>query len=252
MRDEVKVLIADDDPRAMTYASEFKRAGMYSVVKGGGGSALVTYITQEHPQIILLFADLESLWVVRSIRKINGYYPLIIVISDGISSQACEEFYSAGADCCMEDPQPNKLVLSVMSMMLTDGIYERAWSNEVLNTENIATEFIRRAGIPANIKGYRYLRAAIIYAVEDDTMLNRITTRLYPAIAKMFNTTPSCVERAIRNAITIAWERTDPYELSRLFENVYPVNSYRPTNSAFIAFAADKIRLAQKNKKSPW
>ena len=252
MRDTVKVLISDDNSRAMTYASEFKRAGMYSVVKGGGGSALITYVTQEHPNIILLFADLDSLWAVRSIRKMDRYAPLIIVISDGISPQACEEFSSAGADRCMENPQPDELVMSVLSMMLTDGMYERAWSNDAIKTENIATEFIRRAGIPANIKGYRYLRAAIIYAVEDDAMLNRITTRLYPAVAKMFNTTPSCVERAIRNAITIAWERTDPYELIRLFDNVYPVNSYRPTNSAFIAFAADKIRLAQKNKKCPW
>ena len=99
------------------------------------------------------------------------------------------------------------------------------------------------AGVPAHIKGYQYLREAIIMSVEDTEMLNSITKILYPSIAKKFQTTPSRVERAIRHAIEVAWSRGKMETLDALFGYTINIGKGKPTNSEFIALIADKIRL---------
>ena len=112
--------------------------------------------------------------------------------------------------------------------------------------EKDVTEMIHELGVPAHIKGYQYLREAIMMSVEDMDMLNSITKILYPSIAKKFDTTPSRVERAIRHAIEVAWSRGHIETIDELFG--YTVNNKKgkPTNSEFIALIADKLRLAYK------
>lgn len=102
---------------------------------------------------------------------------------------------------------------------------------------------IHEIGVPAHIKGYQYLREAIIMSVEDTEMLNSITKILYPSIAKKFQTTPSRVERAIRHAIEVAWSRGKMETLDALFGYTINIGKGKPTNSEFIALIADKIRL---------
>lgn len=112
--------------------------------------------------------------------------------------------------------------------------------------EKDVTEMIHEIGVPAHIKGYHYLREAIIMCVEDVEMLNSITKVLYPTIAENFQTTPSRVERAIRHAIEVAWSRGRMETLDGLFGYTINTGKGKPTNSEFIALIADKIRLRYK------
>lgn len=109
--------------------------------------------------------------------------------------------------------------------------------------EREVTEMIHEIGVPAHIKGYQYLREAIMVSVEDAEMLNSITKLLYPSIAKKFQTTPSRVERAIRHAIEVAWSRGRMETLDALFGYTVNHGKGKPTNSEFIALIADRIRL---------
>ena len=109
--------------------------------------------------------------------------------------------------------------------------------------EKDVTDMIHEIGVPAHIKGYQYLRAAIMMSVEDVEMLGSITKVLYPTIAKKYQTTPSRVERAIRHAIEVAWSRGRMETLDALFGYTINTGKGKPTNSEFIALIADKIRL---------
>ena len=109
--------------------------------------------------------------------------------------------------------------------------------------EQDVTDMIHEIGVPAHIKGYQYLREAIMMAVEDIDMLNSITKVLYPTIAKKYQTTPSRVERAIRHAIEVAWSRGRMETLDALFSYTINTGKGKPTNSEFIALIADRIRL---------
>ena len=113
--------------------------------------------------------------------------------------------------------------------------------------EKDVTDMIHEIGVPAHIKGYQYLREAIMMSVEDIEMLGSITKILYPTIAKKFQTTPSRVERAIRHAIEVAWSRGKMEILDSLFGYTVNTGKGKPTNSEFIALIADKIRLQYKN-----
>lgn len=113
--------------------------------------------------------------------------------------------------------------------------------------EKDVTDMIHEIGVPAHIKGYQYLREAIMMSVQDIEMLNSITKILYPTIAKKYQTTPSRVERAIRHAIEVAWSRGRMETLDALFGYTINTGKGKPTNSEFIALIADKIRLQYKS-----
>lgn len=117
---------------------------------------------------------------------------------------------------------------------------------EAPDLEVMITEIIHQIGVPAHIKGYHYLRNAIMMSVEDPEMINAVTKRLYPSIAKRFKTTSSRVERAIRHAIEVAWDRGDVDTLNSYFG--YTIHSLRgkPTNSEFVAMISDRVRLTLK------
>jgi two-component system response regulator (stage 0 sporulation protein A) len=116
------------------------------------------------------------------------------------------------------------------------------------NLETEVTSIIHEIGVPAHIKGYQYLRDAIILSVNDMEMLNSITKILYPTIARKHQTTPSRVERAIRHAIEVAWSRGKMDTIDALFGYTVSTGKGKPTNSEFIALIADKIRLEYKNR----
>ena len=118
----------------------------------------------------------------------------------------------------------------------------------VRDLEKDVTDMIHELGVPAHIKGYQYLREAIMMSVEDVEMLGSITKILYPTIAKRFQTTPSRVERAIRHAIEVAWSRGKMETLDALFGYTINTGKGKPTNSEFIALIADKIRLLYRNR----
>lgn len=116
--------------------------------------------------------------------------------------------------------------------------------------ESKITKIIQEIGVPAHIKGYLYLREAITMVVNDMDFLGAITKELYPTIATKFNTTPSRVERAIRHAIEVAWNRGKVETIDRIFGYTINNNKGKPTNSEFIALIADMLRLEQEKYKS--
>lgn len=117
----------------------------------------------------------------------------------------------------------------------------------VHDLEQDVTNMIHEIGVPAHIKGYQYLREAIMMSVEDSGMISSITKILYPTIAKRFQTTPSRVERAIRHAIEVAWNRGRMETLDSLFGYTIDTGKGKPTNSEFIALIADRIRLSYRD-----
>ena len=114
------------------------------------------------------------------------------------------------------------------------------------NLKNMVTDIIHEIGVPAHIKGYQYLREAILIAVEDMDVINAVTKVLYPEVARRFSTTPSRVERAIRHAIEVAWDRGDVDTLNSFFGYTVQTDKGKPTNSEFIAMIADNLRLSNK------
>lgn len=114
------------------------------------------------------------------------------------------------------------------------------------NLEALVTNLIHEVGVPAHIKGYQYLREAIMMVIKDIDVINQITKSLYPQIASKFNTTPSRVERAIRHAIEVAWGRGDQKTVEKIFGYTISASKGKPTNSEFIAMIADKLRLELK------
>ena len=142
-------------------------------------------------------------------------------------------------------PAGSKLTGSDSSLM-GKGADNSSAVNSLENTHDLekdVTDMIHEIGVPAHIKGYQYLREAIMMSVEDNEMLNSITKILYPSIAKKYQTTPSRVERAIRHAIEVAWSRGKMETLDSLFGYTINIGKGKPTNSEFIALIADKIRL---------
>lgn len=145
-----------------------------------------------------------------------------------------------------------QIMIHVPSKDQTEGMscaalgVENKEKKEEKNLEKDVTEMIHEIGVPAHIKGYHYLREAIMMCVEDVEMLNSITKVLYPTIADNFQTTPSRVERAIRHAIEVAWSRGRMETLDGLFGYTINTGKGKPTNSEFIALIADKIRLRYK------
>ena len=113
--------------------------------------------------------------------------------------------------------------------------------------ETVVTDIIHEIGVPAHIKGYQYLREAIILTINDLDMINAVTKVLYPEVAKRFNTTPSRVERAIRHAIEVAWDRGDVEVLQKFFGYTVSGIKGKPTNSEFIAMIADNLSLRRKH-----
>ena len=185
--------------------------------------------------------------------------PAFIVISAIGQENITEDAFGLGASYYIMKPFDNEVVLNKIKQvqrdktaklvhtkhsMVSEGVNE--YSSRNLETD--VTNIIHEIGVPAHIKGYQYLRDAIIMSVENREVINSITKVLYPTIAKMNQTTPSRVERAIRHAIEVAWSRGKMDTINELFGYTINTGKGKPTNSEFIALISDKMRLEYKTK----
>ena len=144
--------------------------------------------------------------------------------------------------------------------MLAQRIFRLVQGEQTTNSGNreeedlefVVTETIHQLGVPAHIKGYHYLRVAILLSIDNQELLESVTKMLYPAVAKHFDTTSSRVERAIRHAIEIAWDRGDLDTLNTFFGYTVNTAKGKPTNSEFIALITDKLRLQYRRNKRRW
>ncbi|MBQ1261076.1 MAG: sporulation transcription factor Spo0A [Clostridia bacterium] len=157
------------------------------------------------------------------------------------------EASEAGADICLLKPFGiASLTSHISALTRTVVVNTPKEDDKILDMEAQVTKIIHQIGVPAHIKGYQYLRSAILMTISDNDIINSVTKVLYPAVAKKYQTTTSRVERAIRHAIEVAWDRGDIDTLNSYFGYTIQNSRGKPTNSEFIAMIADNLRLKYK------
>ena len=246
MENRRTVLLADANEEFRTMVREaIEKTGEFAVVGNvGTGTEVLQLVNQLHPDLVLmdiLLPGLDGMSVLRQLRGQTGEnMPKIILLSAFCTDQIIGEAVTLGASYFMQKPCEINTLLDRMGSVFSKPVVPE---EHAVYLKNLVTDVIHEIGVPAHIKGYQYLREAIMMAVEDIDMLNSITKVLYPTIAKKYQTTPSRVERAIRHAIEVAWSRGRMETLDALFSYTVNTGKGKPTNSEFIALIADRIRL---------
>ena len=254
MENRIKVVLADGDRDFRTKMknslslSRFEIAGEVS-----DGYAAIECIRQVKPDLVisdLWMAKLDGIGVMRELSKMtNIKKPKIIVVTGLNDLEMLREATDLGALYCMMKPvEFGYFEAKILSVYYNYGkereLVEKNEKTEDLETQ--VTKVIHQIGVPAHIKGYQYLRTAIIMTVADSELINSVTKILYPSVAKKYSTTSSRVERAIRHAIEVAWDRGDLDVLNSIFGYTVQNTRGKPTNSEFIALIADNLRLQNK------
>ena len=259
------VAIADDNERMAEILDHILKQDSDFAVVGiaHNGEETCRMIKEKEPDIVLLdiiMPKLDGLSVMEKIGqdKTLQKKPEFVVISAIGQERITEDAFLLGASYYIMKPFDHEMLLNRIQNLKNRQRkkaeikkiepYETKAVYQTRNFETDVTDMIHEIGVPAHIKGYQYLRDAIMMAVEDMNMLNSITKILYPTIAKRHQTTPSRVERAIRHAIEVAWSRGKMDTIDRLFGYTVSVGKGKPTNSEFIALIADKIRLDYKKQ----
>lgn len=273
MREKITVLIADDNQEFSTTLATYlkNQEDMVVVGRAKDGNEALDMISSLMPDIILLdviMPHLDGIGVLEQMNMIKmNKKPICIMLSavgqDKITRRAVE----LGAEYYVVKPfdidllitrirelknykpsQSNNFIAREVGISKPQYIDISSMSNNKEdNLEALVTNVIHEVGVPAHIKGYQYLREAIIMVVNDIDVINQITKCLYPQIAQKFHTTPSRVERAIRHAIEVAWGRGQQDVVENIFGYTVSASKGKPTNSEFIAMISDKLRLELKS-----
>ena len=227
-----------------------ERAEGFTVVgTAGDGEEAVKLIGEKRPDLVVMdhvLPVLDGLSVLRQIKPNEEANPRVIILSSFYTDKILAEVVELGADYFLSKPcAPDALLDRMHSIFGTAEVQE----DESTALKNRVTAVIHEIGVPAHIKGYQYLREAICIAVDDMDVINAVTKVLYPEVAKRFGTTPSRVERAIRHAIEVAWDRGDLETLQKYFGYTVSNTKGKPTNSEFIAMIADRLVLERKRGK---
>ena len=263
--EHLNVAIADDNQKILDVLENIISMDkeLNLVGKAKNGEEMCQIIKDRQPDVVLLdliMPKMDGLTVMEQVNQDNSVNkrPYFIVITAVGQERITEDAFNKGANYYVMKPFNNEVLLerikSVRKMFRNyekkneDGRLEGTARGEDL--ENRVTNMLHEIGIPAHIKGYHYLRDAIIMAVKDMDVLNAITKILYPTVAKKYQTTSSRVERAIRHAIEVAWSRGKLDTLDELFGYTVSTGKGKPTNSEFIALIADTIQLEYKKKGS--
>lgn len=254
MNEIINVVIADDnaDFCDLLKASLSKNKNIEVVGTASDGFELIAQVSEKRPDVIVTAAMMprkDGLAAIRTINKMDlTRRPASFVLSSFASDNMTAEATELGVAYFMIKPFDfDTLADRICRHNIVDAVFEgNKKLDPDLDIEMRVTEIIHEIGVPAHIKGYQYLREAIIMAVNDMDTINAITKVLYPTVAKKYKTTSSRVERAIRHAIEVAWDRGDVEVLNSFFGYTVSNVKGKPTNSEFISMIADKIRLQRK------
>ncbi|MBP3360313.1 MAG: sporulation transcription factor Spo0A [Clostridia bacterium] len=253
MNNKLTVLIADDNRQLTDKTADYLKQQSYisEVYKAYDGEEAWEMIQQVKPDVLLLDIIMPKLDGMGILKRINGAglnKITTICVSVSGSDRTMETVMNMGAQHFLIKPQPPEVVSDVIRALTdnVEAVQTNTQNQKNYDLETIVTSVIHDLGVPAHIKGYHYIRSAIMMVVENMDMLNYITKRLYPEIAKQYQTTASRVERAIRHSIEVAWTRGHQETMNEIFG--YTIQTYKgkPTNSEFIAMVADRIRLQLK------
>lgn len=250
MTNQIKVLIGNDTAECgIRWAGAMKQAGLYAITRRCDGNSVLGSIKSECPDVAILEAKMpycDAVEVIRRLKAEKKYVPNIIIVSNSESPALEQEAIAAGAADFLVKPIDAEYLINRINTLCGTAKEDTKVPSDDTALECAVTEIIHQVGIPAHIKGYHYLRTAIMLSVNNDEMINCITKLLYPTVAKRYSTTSSRVERAIRHAIEIAWDRGDIDMLTRIFSYTVHTTRGKPTNSEFIALIADHLRLKFK------
>ena len=246
------VLIADNSEEfcsglsaALTASEDFQVLGT-----AADGEQALRLIAERKPDILVLDLMLPKRDGISMLKAIAAMEqkPITLATSGFVTDYVASTAANLGVRYLMLKPCDTTALVERLEEIrgIRGGRREVPVRKDRSNIEALVTSIIHEIGVPAHIKGYQYLREAIIIAVNDMDVINAITKVLYPQVAKTFQTTPSRVERAIRHAIEVAWDRGDLDTLQRFFGYTVSNTKGKPTNSEFIALIADKLQLQLK------
>ena len=253
MENNAKILIVlenKDERRKITDC--LRGRGFSQLDEAGDGERAISLIAEGGYSLVitdLWLAGLDGIAIIRGARNMGlSALPSFILLSPVSRASILMEASEAGADVCLVKPFDFSSLSSHIDACLRARVHggTRRSTPDVPDMEAHVTKIIHQIGVPAHIKGYQYLRAAILMTIEDQEVINSVTKVLYPTVAKRFGTTTSRVERAIRHAIEVAWDRGDIDTLNSFFGYTIQNTRGKPTNSEFIAMIADNLRLKFK------
>ena len=244
------VLLADanEEFRGMLRDAIEKTEEFTVVGSAGYGTEAAQLIGRYHPELAVMdvvLPGLDGLGVLKQLKS-RGDATKVIMLSAFCSDQVVAEAMELGACYFLPKPFETEALLDRMRSVFGQTAAPESGSGAL---KNMVTSIIHEIGVPAHIKGYQYLREAIIIAVNDMDVINAVTKVLYPEVAKRFGTTPSRVERAIRHAIEVAWDRGDLETLQKYFGYTVSNAKGKPTNSEFIAMISDRLTLELKGRR---
>ena len=250
MDNKITVVLADagEELRAML-KERIEATGEFAVVGStGDGLSALRLIEEKKPQLLLsdvLLPELDGFGLLDRLAASEDM-PKTILLSALYSDEVAAQAMAKGVAFFMPKPFETESLLERIRQAAGLGAEPEEDAYHALQRQ--VTEVIHEVGVPAHIKGYQYVREAIVIAVQDMEVINAVTKVLYPEVAKRYNTTPSRVERAVRHAIEVAWDRGDLETLQRYFGYTVSNTKGKPTNSEFIAMIADKIRLEGRHR----
>lgn len=262
--EKISVIIVDDNEKVIENIDSAlsKDTAIQIIGKAKNGQEAYELIRKSTPDVVILDLIMPKMDGLSLMNKVNEDGAMIkipfFIITSAISNEnVIQDAFGYGAGYYLLKPFETNMIADrvkgvksynkrIPETKKIIGAGEDRKHFMERNIENDVTSIIHDVGVPAHIKGYQYLREAIIMSVNDNEMLNSITKILYPSIAKKFQTTSSRVERAIRHAIEVAWNRGRMDTIDELFGYTINAEKGKPTNSEFIALIADKIRLEYK------
>ena len=250
MEPKMRVLIADPDPEFRMLVRDMINSQLDMEVVGdtSNGREALDLIAKHKPDVVLTELMLTALPGLEVLRRLpeTGVSPVVIVVTAFVNSTVAAECSALGATYFVAKPCDMLTVLDHARQICRPKSSLNGGMISTPSLEAMVTDIIHEIGVPAHIKGYKYLREAIIMTVEDPEMINGVTKILYPAVAKKYATTSSRVERAIRHAIEVAWDRGDVDTLQKYFGYTVSGIKGKPTNSECIAMIADHLSLQRK------
>ena len=243
-----RVLIADTGEGYRRGLAEHldQEADFQVVGQTEDGPALLRMAKELEPDAVvmdLVLTGMDGLEVVEELTALPRR-PKILILTRYTRGNIIEEAADRGADYYITKPSRPSMVCERLRALIARPAEDQP---RAVVLKNMVTDVIHEIGVPAHIKGYQYLREAIMIAVDDMDVINAVTKVLYPEVAKRFNTTASRVERAIRHAIEVAWDRGDLETLQKYFGYTVSNTKGKPTNSEFIAMIADRLVLERKH-----
>lgn len=262
---KIKILILDSQTDArLQCQSVLKNFGFRIVGSVGDADAALEIMAMQAPHVVLFDVMLEQsdgLSFLRRAAQVEMPHKVHFISLSALSTvSVIRNLVACGADYCMVKPVDYEILKERILQLYTEEHAQREPANpssgkvfslpvNAADLEKQVTSIILEVGIPAHVKGYQYVRRAILMAITDPEVINGVTKIIYPTIAKEFKTTASRVERAIRHAIEVAWDRGNVETLTSLFGYSVSGTRGKPTNSEFIAMIADRLRL--ENRSAP-